>query len=393
MRHYEYINNDDIKRIFYIEPKRFDRNSSKEIISHSLGTTLYMPATREKIAEDIINNKNKGLKSIAICLEDAIGDKEISIAETSLIRTFEELWESVKNGIVSMNNIPFIFIRVRTPEQMLKIAENLGCSLELLTGFIFPKFSIKNAGIYLEELKNINSKYKKRIFAMPILETSDVIYIEKRVETLNALKEITDNFYDLVLNIRIGATDFSNIYGIRRGFDINIYNIGILRDCISDIINKFGRIDKPYVISGPVWEYFSSGERIMKPQLRSTPFSDSYGKEGSDIRKKIIDAYVDGLMYEVILDKANGLWGKTIIHPSHIIPVQSLYAVTYEEYIDALSIIDNSNGDIGVLKSSSNNKMNEIKTHINWANKIMLRTEIYGVLNEGKSFTDLFYSR
>ena len=122
-------------------------------------------------------------------------------------------------------------------------------------------------------------------------------------------------------------------------------------------------------------------------------FSDSYGKEGSDIRKKIIDAYVDGLMYEVILDKANGLWGKTIIHPSHIIPVQSLYAVTYEEYIDALSIIDNSNGDIGVLKSSSNNKMNEIKTHINWANKIMLRTEIYGVLNEGKSFTDLFNSR
>ena len=91
--------------------------------------------------KDIINNKNKGLKSIAICLEDAIGDKEISIAETSLIRTFEELWESVKNGIVSMNNIPFIFIRVRTPEQMLKIAEDLGCSLELLTGFIFPKFS------------------------------------------------------------------------------------------------------------------------------------------------------------------------------------------------------------------------------------------------------------
>ena len=95
-----------------------------------------------------------------------------------------------------------------------------------------------------------------------------------------------------------------------------------------------------------VWEYFIGGERVIKPQLRQTPFEESHGKMGHRMRKKIIHEYIDGLLYEVVLDKANGLWGKTIIHPSHIIPVQSLYAVTHEEYLDAISILDNNTGDI-----------------------------------------------
>ena len=36
-------------------------------------------------------------------------------------------------------------------------------------------------------------------------------------------------------------------------------------------------------------------------------------------------------------------------------------------------------GLIGVAKSSSNNKMNEVKTHSNWAKKIIGLSEVYGV--------------
>lgn len=390
MRHFDYINEEELEKIFFVKPEDISKTGDKDLLAHALGTTLYMPATRESIAEDIINKKNSGLKSIAICLEDAIGDLEIINAENSLIRNLNEVLNACKNDKTKNKDLPLIFIRVRSPEQMVTVSEKLGFALDILTGFIFPKFSVRNGGIYFEELRNINKKYGKTLYGMPILETPEVIYAEKRTETLNAIAEITDNFYDLVLNIRIGATDFSNLFGIRRGYDINIYNISVLRDCIGSIINKFGRAEKPYVISGPVWEYFSGGDRIIKPQLRLSPFSESHGKEGQDVRRKMIDTYIDGLLYEVVLDKANGLWGKTIIHPSHIIPVQSLYAVTHEEYQDAMSIVQNTNGLVGVLKSDNNNKMNEIKTHINWAKRVILRSRIFGVLNEGKTFSDLF---
>ena len=90
-----------------------------------------------------------------------------------------------------------------------------------------------------------------------------------------------------------------------------------------------------------------------------------------------------------MLDKANGIIGKTIIHPTHIIPVEALYVVSHEEYTDACNIISNNNSEKGVFKSSYSNKMNEIKPHLSWAENIIKRSKVYGVFHENKSFTDL----
>ena len=103
----------------------------------------------------------------------------------------------------------------------------------------------------------------------------------------------------------------------------------------------------------------------------------------------MISNYVDGLIYEVIMDKENGIVGKTIIHPSHIIPVQALYAVTHEEFTDAATIMANNNGLWGVMRSQYANKMNEIKPHSNWASRIMARSQIYGVLHEQQHYISL----
>jgi citrate lyase beta subunit len=224
---------------------------------------------------------------------------------------------------------------------------------------------------------------------MPILETADILYKETRIGALNGIREILDEYNDLVLNIRVGATDFSSLFGIRRGYDMTIYDISVIRDCIADILNYFTRVDKGYVVSAPVWEYFSSGDRVLKPQLRRSPFEEAYGSEGIEIRRELLNAYLDGLIREVLLDKANGFMGKTIIHPSHIAPVQALYVVSHEEYMDALSIIKNNDGSVGVMKSQYENKMNEIKPHLNWAKKILKKSKIYGVYHEGQNFTSL----
>ena len=39
---------------FHIEPQEFDRHSPREILQYAVGGLLYMPATRTKIADEII---------------------------------------------------------------------------------------------------------------------------------------------------------------------------------------------------------------------------------------------------------------------------------------------------------------------------------------------------
>ena len=78
---------------------------------------------------------------------------------------------------------------------------------------------------------------------MPILEGKAIAYSETRREELENLKLILDNYYKYILNIRIGGTDFSSLFGVRRGINISVYDILPVRDAISDILNFFSRID------------------------------------------------------------------------------------------------------------------------------------------------------
>jgi citrate lyase beta subunit len=260
--------------------------------------------------------------------------------------------------------------------------------LHLLTGLVLPKFSPAEGSRILSEIENLNdSGYC--LYAMPILETKQIIQKETRLEELIGIKKVLDRHEDLMLNVRIGATDFSGLYGIRRNSDTTVYDIAVIRDCISDIINVFLRADSPYVISGPVWEYFSSKERLLKPQIRQTPFRERLGQDGIKMRTDLIDMHMDGLIREIAMDISNGLTGKTIIHPTHIRPVQALNTVTLEEYLDAKSIVYQADGKTGVMKSSYQNKMNEIKPHLYWAEKILLKSEIYGVLHEEYTYIDI----
>lgn len=148
------------------------------------------------------------------------------------------------------------------------------------------------------------------LYGMPILESREVLYKESRMEALLGIKEVLHHYRARVLNVRIGATDFCGIYGIRRRMDSTIYDISVIRDCIADIVNVLGREEDGFIISGPVWEYFNN-QRVLKPALRVTPFSE---KGALDARKALLDDCLDGLMKEVLMDKQNGIVGKTIIH-------------------------------------------------------------------------------
>lgn len=388
MRLFSDLHEEEYDRIFYKKPLHFSKSSHREVLAYALGATLYMPATRPNIHQDLLTKKHAGLTSMVIDLEDAVGDEEVQDAETLLVEELHNLSEEMERGLLNENDLPLIFIRIRDIEQFYRLKSQIQKGLQLLTGIVIPKFSPEYGGVILQEIKQLN-ELGYRLYALPILETKKVIEKETRLEELLAIKNLVDQYEEYILNIRIGATDFCGLYGIRRNSDTTVYDIAVIRDCISDIINVFLRSDHPYVISGPVWEYFSSKERMLKPQLRQTPFRERFGQDGIDLRSKLIDKHMDGLIREILMDITNGITGKTIIHPTHIRPVQALNTVTYEEYLDAMSIVSQANGEIGVMKSVFHNKMNEIKPHYYWAQKILLKSEIYGVLNEEYTYIDL----
>ncbi|MEH7305027.1 HpcH/HpaI aldolase/citrate lyase family protein [Neobacillus drentensis] len=388
MEFFTYFYQDEIKRFFFQKPQTFSKYSNRDLLSYGLGATLYMPATRPNIHQEILSKKHEGLTSIVIDLEDAVGDNEVTDAEAKLINELVKLNGELNKGFLSYTDLPLMFIRIRNLEQFKRVTEQLADAIKLLTGVVLPKFSSETGEELLMEVRRIHTE-QHPFYAMPILETAKVIQKETRMEELTSIKALLDRYRDNILNVRVGATDFCGLYGIRRSADTTVYDIAVLRDCISDIINVFQRFDSPYVVSGPVWEYFSTKKRMLKPQLRRTPFRERYGDEGLKMRAKLIDEHMDGLIQEILMDIANGLTGKTIIHPSHIKVVQALNVVSYEEFIDASTIIKAATGEIGVMKSKFANKMNEIKPHYYWAKKTILKSQLYGVLHEEFTTIDL----
>ena len=386
MSYFSCLNQEQKKKLFFRPPTEDSLDIDKKTLAHSLGAVLYIPGSSAKSIGKIIDNKIPGLVSTVLCLEDAVDDRAVVQVEKNLNSQLKTLQLDLKE---KGSSLPFIFIRVRSLEQFKRLAEDCAQTFPLLTGFVFPKFDVSTGHLYFEQLEKINQQIGKTLYGMPILETPSVIHLENRCAHLLEIKAILDRYKELVLNIRMGITDLSGLYGLRRSYELTIYDIAVIRDFIGSLVNIFGRPHDGYVISGPVWEYFSSGQRILKSQPRQSHVQEQLGREGSRLREKHYCRYIDGLIREVLLDKANGLIGKTIIHPSHLLPVQALYVVTHEEYCDAKDILSNNFG--GVSKSTYNNKMNEAKPHTIWAEKVLTMAGIYGVLNDKYDYTSIIY--
>lgn len=378
MKHHKY--NQDFP--FVKAPIEFDKYTDRNILQYCLGATMYMPGTKD-FASKIINNSFPGLTSMVLCFEDACAEKDVPFAEENAHNLLEKVYDEIESGRMNRENLPLIFCRVRNPEQFRHFSEKLTLNqVKVLAGINFPKFNSKNGEEYFSYLRELNVKFGEIIYGMPILEDREVAFKETRIDELLKIKEILDRYKDIVLQVRVGATDFSSCFGVRRGVDYSIYDILTVRECLSDIINIFGR-DNDYVISGPVWEYFRASKDMMFWDLPKHRLDDCLMK-----RIPIINGEVDGLLREVILDKANGFVGRTVIHPTHIKYVNALQAVTKEEYDDAVQILGMNDG--GVSKSSNSNKMNEAKPHTNWALKIFMRAQAYGVIENENSYIKLF---
>jgi citrate lyase beta subunit len=367
---------------FQLEPVEFSKTSNKELLQYCLGGTLYMPATRS-IVDKLLAQKLPELTSMVMCFEDAIRAEELGMAEANVLSHLSRLAQAIAQGEIRQVHIPLIFLRVRTLDQFQRFCDQLNAEqAAVLSGFVFPKFYSSNAIAYLEQLAAMGNRLGVQLYGMPILEGPAVAYRESRAEELATLKQLLDPFKGLILNIRVGGTDFSSLFGVRRGINSSIYDILPVRDALSDILNFFNRMEDGYTVSGPVWEYFLAHTNI---DLRDLIKQDLHRSLLN--REPILNDAIDGLLREVVIDKVNGFVGKTVIHPSHLRYVNAMQAVTMEEYEDARQIIEAGEG---VVKSTSGNKMNEANPHKNWARRIINRAKAFGVIASENEYTQLF---
>lgn len=382
MRHFGHITPEERQRLFHQEPGVFTADSPARVLAAALGATLYSPATRPQLADDILKQTARGVVSMVLCLEDSIDDSEVVGAEENLVRQFTDLAARPDAG-----EVPLLFVRVRHPEQIPDLVRRLGPAVRLLSGFVMPKFTEERGMPFLEALDSAEASSGRRLFAMPVLESPELLYRESRVETLEGISRAVDKYRERVLALRLGVTDFCSSYALRRAPDMTAYDVQVVASVIADVVNMLGRADGTgFTVTGPVWEYFRVQERMFKPQLRRSPFLEGQAEE---LRETLIEHAMDGLLREIALDQANGLMGKTCIHPSHVLPVHALSVVSHEEFSDAQDILRPERGGGGVLRSAYTNKMNEVKPHRAWAERVLLRAEVFGVAHEDIGFVEL----
>ncbi|MDR1246811.1 MAG: HpcH/HpaI aldolase/citrate lyase family protein [Clostridiales Family XIII bacterium] len=316
-------------------------------LPYRVGALMYSPTLNTSVVKKLTDGSDltgdlKYLDSLVLCLEDAITDSGTEQAELALC-------ESLAYITNSRASLPLLFVRPRSPEQLTRLLEKLGTLTDCLTGFVFPKFDTRNGGQYIEVLTSANAKRAEPFYMMPIIETPSVIHVESRLTELREIKEMIGGVKDMVLNVRVGGNDFCGLYGLRRKICQTIYDIEVVRDTLTSVINIFAR---DFVVSAPVWEYFESANK----------YGWSYG-----------------LARECELDLLNGFIGKTAIHPTQLKIIRNSIMPDRCDYEDALNILNWGDDLLGVRKSCNGTRMNEVSVHTKWAQKVVALAEIYGV--------------
>lgn len=315
-----------------------------QITGYDVGALMYCPAhSRTAIAQALLLEQYPKPFSLAFCLEDTVPEAVVEEAEDELFHILEQITDNAAKHVFYL---PLIFVRVRSPEQLKKLAAAYSPFFPVLRGFILPKFFTENCGEYVQAIQALSAAYPGYRY-MPIFESPAMIPLHTRYEGLAQVKAQLDAVADKILNIRVGGNDLSHAFGLRRTVQDTIYDVRPVSNLLIDIVTTFAT---QYVVSGPVWEYFGGA------------------------------GWEEGLRRELKLDLLSGFIGKTVIHPKQIPVVNDMLKVSVRDYEDANSIVgwDTSRGLL-VSSSTDATRMNEYNTHFNWANRVLHLARTYGI--------------
>ncbi|MDX5687808.1 HpcH/HpaI aldolase/citrate lyase family protein, partial [Clostridioides difficile] len=216
MKYFDYICKDDLERIFLKEPEDFSAKTEKDVLKYALGAFLYVPATQYNMIYKSIIGDVKGVRPLAICLEDAVGVN----GELEAIENLRLILKNISNeSITNKDGIPLIFVRIKDVEQLLRIKEIIIKNSHFITGILIPKANSELIENCIEALDFMNLQ---DMYVIPIVETKEFIYNEKKELSFTNLYNAILRHKSRILSIRVGITDILGMYGIRRDKNFSI---------------------------------------------------------------------------------------------------------------------------------------------------------------------------
>lgn len=282
-----------------------------------LGATLFIPASHKRLQSIISQKRYPALKSLVIDFEDGLEENEFENAMVTIDSHLQKI----------TSESPFVFIRAKDVghlQELLKLKY-----IDNVIGFVLVKFSLVSAEAYLKTLAQKNHKI------MPSIEGEELFNHEK----LHKLKELIITNKHKVLLVRFGLEDMLRQLSMRRKCDESIFDFSATATIVGNFIATFKSAG--FGVSGGVYPCYKDTEGFI-----------------SDVKRDIKE----------------GLFSKTIIHPSQIEAISNLYKVTKEEYEEALALV-NSEKKVFTL----NGKMAESVTMSSYSQELLQRAKIYGV--------------
>ncbi|MBP2513791.1 HpcH/HpaI aldolase/citrate lyase family protein [Sphingomonas sp. PvP018] len=291
----------------------------------SLGATLYMPCTRTDLAARLFGSARiPDLRSVVLCLEDAVLERDLPTALMNLaglLRTADARGRGPAD--------PMIFVRPRDAAMLARILlmPGVGC----LTGYVLPKANADTLPSYLA------LSIPEGQMLMPTLETREACDPYEMRRLRDQLLAVQDR----ILALRIGGNDLMQSMGLRRPPGRTAYD-GPLGTVIAMLVATFSPWG--FSLSAPVMERFGDTALLRR---------------------------------EVARDIDHGLLTKTAIHPDQIAIIQTALAVPACDVEEARLILDPA----GPAVFAQGGVMCEPATHRVWAERLIARAEVFGVVD------------
>ena len=177
--------------------------------AYALGATLYMPATRPDILDVVMGQKLQGLRSLVVCLEDAVAETDVQQGLNNL----RNLLLGIEARGARPSGGPILFVRPR--DAAMAAVLNEWSLMRHVDGFVVPKLRLSNIREWEQAVT------RSELMLMPTLETPEVYDPGAMVELRSAMLE---QLPGRIIALRIGGNDLMGCLGLRRSPALTLYS-------------------------------------------------------------------------------------------------------------------------------------------------------------------------
>lgn len=296
-----------------------------ELHPYALGATLYMPATHPDAEAVVLGRKLPGLRSVVLCLEDALSENDVPDGLARLGRLAPVLAAGVRDPV----SAPLVFLRPRS----LSMAGMLASlpDFEAFDGFVCPKVRPGRVRAWVDAVAGT------KLRLMPTLETAEIL---DPVAVRDLRDELVAETGGRIVALRVGGNDLLACLGLRRRRGVTIYD-GPLRTVLANLVNLM--IPAGFRLTAPVQEIMDDPDTLAR---------------------------------EVAEDVAWGFVGKTAIHPVQLAVIHAAFAVREADLDAAQRAL--APGAPAVFRHDG--AMCEPATHRAWAHSVVERARYYGLV-------------